>query len=522
MRRRVKQKDKSTTRKRLKVGLIIALVILIIMTVVSQLVVPTLEAKRPLSILLIGSDVNEYRDSVYNGTKPEKTDSLIVATFNPSTYNVEMTSIPRDTSVDYICDTIEYEEDYQDQINEVYQVSGKNTDCLIDTVKNFLNVPIDYYVKVNMDQLAEVVDAVGGIELSVIAPDGSISQQNVDKTNSYYWTAGETVQLDGDAALTYSRFRSDSGKDYVRGQRQQQVIAQIAKKLMADKFNIGAMTKILDLVETNMPVKLMYDYLNYANNFANNIDLLAEADSVKANIYPDEAWIRIFEKSGYVQEYKKTDKQKSVDGFISYLRSENISKDTIQSYFLTTHQFVNDKYAGHFVVVEEQLQAISDALRLNLGLKVEKVKLPSFPYQDNYALGLMPNETAGGSDSSTTTTDDSYEEDTSTPVTETPVDDTTEEQTPTIVDSDNDGVEDSADVCEGFNDATDENGNGTPDGCDEVEVETDTDGDGVTDPNDVCPGVDDAADANANGVADCLEPAEEPDTTPTDETSATV
>lgn len=90
--------------------------------------IPAHRAKQPLSFLIVGTDTDTYREQTYQGRKPKRTDAIMVATFNPKTYNVEITSIPRDTSVDYAC-TIE-NRDIRGPINEIYEVSGRKIDCL--------------------------------------------------------------------------------------------------------------------------------------------------------------------------------------------------------------------------------------------------------------------------------------------------------------------------------------------------------------------------------------------------------
>lgn len=68
-------------------------------------------------------------------------------------------------------------------------------------------------------------------------------------------------------------------------------------------------------------------------------------------------------------------------------------------------------------------------------------------------------------------------------------------------DSDEDGVCDTEDICPGFDDTIDSDGDGIPDGCDEDEC-PDSDNDGVCDTDDVCPGFDDTVDTNGNGIPD--------------------
>lgn len=69
-------------------------------------------------------------------------------------------------------------------------------------------------------------------------------------------------------------------------------------------------------------------------------------------------------------------------------------------------------------------------------------------------------------------------------------------------DSDKDGVCDADDICPGFDDTADGDGDGIPDGCDTDDDCPDSDGDGVCDEDDVCPGFDDTADSDGDGIPD--------------------
>ena len=72
-----------------------------------------------------------------------------------------------------------------------------------------------------------------------------------------------------------------------------------------------------------------------------------------------------------------------------------------------------------------------------------------------------------------------------------------------FVDSDGDGVPDSTDQCEGFDDSIDVDGDGIPDGCDPL---IDSDGDGVPDSSDQCEGFDDSIDVDGDGIPDGCDP----------------
>lgn len=387
----------------------ITLVILIALTALAgyvfytQIILPSREAKRPLSILLVGSDISDFREDYFLGTKPEKTDSLIVLTFNPNTYTVDMSSIPRDTSIDYVCDSIQdldgnkYDgEAYQDQVNELYQVSGKNMDCLTESMGNFLNIPIDYYVKVNMDQLADIIDAIDGITLKVHAADYYLSQINADLTETYYWTDGEEVTMNGDEALTYARARHDSEADYGRGIRQQQVVTAIASQVLEAGFSMDLVNSLFSLVETDMPIKLVYEYYQYFMAISVMSDIISgEKTEVSIDELPNSVWLNLYELTEFEGKLSglELNSQKDVDAFLEYLQSGKVDTDALEDDMLNNHQLYNSAYSNHYNVEYDQLYEVSNELRKNLELTEEDVTVPSYEYGDNYAKGLMPRET---------------------------------------------------------------------------------------------------------------------------------
>ncbi|MFS0879495.1 LytR family transcriptional regulator [Metabacillus niabensis] len=189
--------------------------------------------KDPISILLMGVDERE-------GDRG-RSDSLILMTVNPNTQSTQMVSIPRDTRTEIIG------KGKQDKINHSYAFGG--TEMTVATVENFLDVPVDYFVKINMESFKDTVDAVGGVEV----------ENNLDFTyEGYHFTKG-TIQLDGKKALAYSRMRKEDPRgDFGRQERQRQIIEAVIKK----GANISSVTKFGDMfgvVRDNVKTNLTFD-----------------------------------------------------------------------------------------------------------------------------------------------------------------------------------------------------------------------------------------------------------------------
>ncbi len=369
---------KITKRRKIMI-LVILLLSLFTMFLYSQVIKPLVMAGNPVSILLVGSDMSEYRKESKKGTKPEKTDSLILLTFNPDEFRFVATSIPRDTAIDDAC------QEQRAKVNEIYAINDNDMDCLKDSVSNYLNVPIDYYAKVNLDQIVDIIDVVGPLEIEAHAADGSIGQATVDNSNYYTWNDGQTYQMDAEEALTYSRARHDSEVDYGRGKRQQQVLKAMAKNILKEGINKDVIKPLFAMVDTDMEPVFMLEYFDYAKQFQKITNDLSDSKLPSEEDLPKSAWDSMMKYFGY----KKSD----VSKFEKYL-FENYSKEEITAYFFESIQIVNEKYNGFYVTPDEQREEVSNKLRTNLGLKEEKPK----DYEYNFAVNKFPCEVTSTND----------------------------------------------------------------------------------------------------------------------------
>ncbi|MCL6570981.1 MAG: LCP family protein [Bacillus sp. (in: Bacteria)] len=164
----------------------------------------------PISILIVGVDEREGD----NG----RTDSMLVVTVNPEKKTTNILSIPRDTRTKLIS-TKNPNKNTTDKINHAYAFGG--IEMSINSVENFLNIPIDYYVEINMEGFMDVVNAVGGID---------VDNQYEFELDGVYLREGQQ-HLDGEEALQYARMRKqDPRGDIGRGERQREVISKIIKK----------------------------------------------------------------------------------------------------------------------------------------------------------------------------------------------------------------------------------------------------------------------------------------------------
>ena len=193
-----------------------------------------IDKKKPFSVLLLGTDTGGLGRTEKRG----RTDTIIVATINPSDKSVKMLSIPRDTRTEIIGrGTV-------DKINHAHAFGG--VEMTINTVQNFLNIPIDHYVLVNLNGFETMVDALGGVTVDNAL---AFSQDGFD------FPVG-TVSLDGEQALAYARMRyEDPEGDFGRNRRQRNLVTAAAKKALSMEGLLNYQS-ILDSLKDNMQTDL--------------------------------------------------------------------------------------------------------------------------------------------------------------------------------------------------------------------------------------------------------------------------
>ncbi|SEM65407.1 cell envelope-related function transcriptional attenuator common domain-containing protein [Mesobacillus persicus] len=187
---------------------------------------PVFVSNDPFSVIILG--IENYTDENDRG----RSDTIMVATFNPEQQTMKLVSIPRDTLVNI--------PDYKsDKINHSYSIGGKEK--VIATVEDFLEVPIDYYVTVNFQGFTNIIDTLGGVKVDVPFDFNDI---NRDWERFYFYEGVQT--LNGDEALVYARMRKqDPRGDFGRNERQRQIVAGVIDKISSP----STFLKIDDIVE---------------------------------------------------------------------------------------------------------------------------------------------------------------------------------------------------------------------------------------------------------------------------------
>ena len=175
--------------------------------------------------------------------KKENTDTIIIASINNDTKVVNLVSIYRDT-------LLNIGEDRYGKANSSYPNGGM--EWALSMLNTNLDMDISKYVMVDFSALTDIIDELGGIELTVTDEEAEhlsnycVSVSKVAEKDYERLPSGGTYLMDGVQATAYCRIRYGGGNDYKRTLRQREVIAKIVDK--AKSADIGTLNKMMDEV----------------------------------------------------------------------------------------------------------------------------------------------------------------------------------------------------------------------------------------------------------------------------------
>ena len=191
--------------------------------------------KDRIALLLMGIDYNyDAKDQEFSTNA--RTDTIMAISLNFPTAqdphgSIGLLSVPRDT--DYVSPS-----GHEDKINATY-AGGANPVAAAHlserAVARLLGLHgFDRFVTLRIDAAKDVVDAIGGID---VVPDETMNYDDNWGHLHIHFTGGKLYHMNGEQAVSYSRFRHDACSDPCRIKRQQQVMRIVLKKLSSDKLN---------------------------------------------------------------------------------------------------------------------------------------------------------------------------------------------------------------------------------------------------------------------------------------------
>ncbi|MGK7940997.1 MAG: LCP family protein [Crocosphaera sp.] len=181
-------------------------------------------------------------------------DTMVLLRFDPLSKKVSLLSIPRDTQT-----TIKYE---LRKINEANYYGGPS--LAAETVSELLGgVPIDRYVRVNIQGVEKVIDALGGV--NVYVPK---DMKYTDHSQHLYIDLKEGQQhLDGNKAVAFLRFRYDRYGDIGRVQRQQMFMRALVEQALKPQ-TLLRIPEIISIIGSYIDTNLTVEELVVLSKFA--------------------------------------------------------------------------------------------------------------------------------------------------------------------------------------------------------------------------------------------------------------
>jgi LCP family protein required for cell wall assembly len=214
---------------------------------------------RPVNILVLGvkvltSDVENVPPELQNlgyhalvNSFDGLSDSMLLLRFNPQTGQLVALSLPRDTRT--------YVRGRLTKLNEANRDGGPA--LAAESVSDLLGgVAIDRYVRINVQGVEKLIDALGGVTVNV--PQDMRYQD--DSQHLYINLKAGEQTLDGDKALQFLRFRYDAHGDIGRIQRQQLFMRALAEQAL-NPATIARLPKILSVIQSNVDTNLSVEEL---------------------------------------------------------------------------------------------------------------------------------------------------------------------------------------------------------------------------------------------------------------------
>lgn len=192
------------------------------------------------NILLIGVD---RRDKTWYGNS----DSMILMSINKDTKQIHMTSFMRDLYANIPDVGVK-------KLNAACAYGGGP--LVVRTIEDNYKLPIDNYASVDFDSMIDIIDDIGGIELSPSDDEIRVANHYVDEmcrlrnvdASAHQYTAGGEQHVDGYQAVAYARIRYVGNSDYQRTERQREVLSKMMQKMKS-----LSVTELSALADTILP-----------------------------------------------------------------------------------------------------------------------------------------------------------------------------------------------------------------------------------------------------------------------------
>lgn len=214
-----------------------------------------------INVILLATDSRDMKK------ERGRTDVMIVASINPETGEIKLSSLARDLFVPIpgIASS--------NRLNAAFAYGGST--LAMKTVNQNFQLNIEHYVLVNFSVMASIIDTLGGVDIAIAEPTGNGKQEYqelneivsvMEDFEGFAKTPtrralteadmGQTVRLDGLQAVAYARIRK-TDDDLKRGSRQRIILQTMLEKVMKDATLPSLITifnTVSPITETNLSI----------------------------------------------------------------------------------------------------------------------------------------------------------------------------------------------------------------------------------------------------------------------------
>jgi polyisoprenyl-teichoic acid--peptidoglycan teichoic acid transferase len=210
-----------------------------------------------INVLVIGVDAVPGRHATL-------TDTMMVVSFDPVGKTASVVSLPRDLINVPLGDGNEFGPKlnslmaYADTHPKLFPKGGVQT--LQDAIGALLGVPVHYYARMEFAGFISMVDAVGGVDITVAKAIDDPGYDGFGEGRRGWSISAGKHHLDGANALAYARSRKSAGEsDFTRAGRQQQILVALKNAATRDGSLFWELPALLDAVgdtvRTDIPVE---------------------------------------------------------------------------------------------------------------------------------------------------------------------------------------------------------------------------------------------------------------------------
>ncbi|MBD3248003.1 hypothetical protein GF382_01780, partial [Candidatus Falkowbacteria bacterium] len=269
-----------------------------------------------INILLLGMGGKKHQGGYL-------TDTIMLASLKVSEKKVSLLSIPRDLS-------IPVESGNWTKINNInafaeFKEEDSGGIAISQALSDLLEIPIDYYVRVDFQGFVNIVDELGGLEVEV---ENTLSDPSYpimgQEDNPDYEARFEHLyvekgiqEMDGELALKFARSRHAAGiegSDFARAKRQQKIITAAKEKLLSTNYLLkpqiltGIIGELKEHLSTNLKIwemiKIWKDFKDVEKESISTKVLDNSANGLLYNTINEQGAYVLLPKNGDFEEIK--------------------------------------------------------------------------------------------------------------------------------------------------------------------------------------------------------------------------